>query len=88
MVFTLTQGRREIVSLHEHLHACLPADLRPISPFLPHLTFGRDSKDLKTRDHLAQARNLLPFYGMARKLVLERIGDNNESIVEIEISND
>jgi hypothetical protein len=87
-IFPITRGRQKIVALHDRLLSGLPAQLRPASPFLPHLTFGRDGQDRTGRVHLEHARNLLPFNGFARRLVLERIGDNDESIVEFETASD
>jgi hypothetical protein len=70
LVFPTTRGTQEIVALHDRLHSGLPAQLRPAGPFLPHLTFGRDGHGRTRRTHLQHGRNLLPFQGMARRLVL------------------
>jgi 2'-5' RNA ligase len=85
LVFPTTLGSGEIVALHGLLHSGLPSQLRPNGPFLPHLTFGRTTQG---RIHLDQGRKLLPFHGVARRLVLERIGDDDESIAEFETAGD
>lgn len=84
LVFPLARGSREIVALHDLLHSGLPPRMRPAGRFRPHLTFGRGGQGQACLGHLAQGRNLLPFQGVARRLVLERIGENGESLVEFE----
>ena len=84
LAFPVEQGAWDIAALHDRLYGGLPA--RPAEPYYPHLTFGRAVPGRASRSHLDLARSLLPFHGMVRRLVLERIGEDGESIPEFEAS--
>lgn len=86
MVFPTALGSHDLIALHDRLHSGLPDLLRPAGPYLPHITYGRALESDAGRIGLELGRSLLPVHGVARRLVLERIGDNDASILEYEVA--
>jgi len=84
LYFPLGPGREAVTALRAAVHAALPG-LGPALPYLPHLTFGRLDAGVDPGAALRAGRRLLPAAGVLRRLVLERIGDDESSITEWEL---
>lgn len=85
LFFPLENGRDAVARMHDQLYALLPVGARSPIPYVPHVTFGRRCDGLGTAATLREAEHILPFEAVARRLVLERIGEEEESEIEYEV---
>ena len=79
----LEEGSREIVRLHEELYTGPLADCRIVNQFVPHLTLGVFTSDLKTYSHaLKEADRLdLDYNCTLTKVHLVKVNDERTQIV-------
>jgi 2'-5' RNA ligase len=85
LFFPLVLGRSETQLLHEKLYACLPPGRLPNLAYRPHLTVGKVPAGRAAARAFRDAERLLPCTGALTHLVLERIGPEGESLVEVRI---
>ena len=85
LYFPLVEGRAQVAALNDALYAALPPGLRADIPYHPHLTFGRLGPGQDAAAMLREAEAVLPCSGLAGRMVLERIGADDESIFEHEV---
>lgn len=85
LFFPLQTGREAVARMHDQLHASLPAGVRSPVPYVPHVTFGRRCEDPGAAAILREAEGILPFEASSRRLVLERIGEEEDSEIEHEV---
>jgi 2'-5' RNA ligase len=86
MYFPLIRGFAQVSLLHNTMYSLLPSRLLSDFPYKPHLTFGRLYPGQKDCDAMEEAAKVPPCSGVIRRMVLERIGALDESILEHEIS--
>lgn len=84
----IKEGKEKIITLHDRLYqGLLQTFLREDIPYVPHITVGRKNSE---RDALEVARRIPPLeakpHFTIRKITVESVGANNESIIEFEIS--
>ncbi|MGF9966008.1 2'-5' RNA ligase family protein [Bacillus rhizoplanae] len=83
----IEEGKESIIELHNKLYTdFLQPFLRKEIPYIPHVTVGRKG-DKEQAFHII--KNLHPLRDTMRftidKITVERIGENEESIIEFEV---
>ncbi|CAM4271285.1 2'-5' RNA ligase [Bacillus manliponensis] len=81
------EGKEKIIQLHDRLYSGILADfLYEDIPYIPHVTVGRKEDEklaAKAVQDIPLLCNKIELY--IEKIVVESIGENEESIVEFEI---
>jgi 2'-5' RNA ligase len=86
--FPLERGYKEVESLHDVIYEMLPPKLLLKEyPYSPHITFGRLKAEHDVAAILREAQGILSNEaGIIQSVVLERIGEDDDSIIEYEKS--
>jgi 2'-5' RNA ligase len=85
LFFPLVLGRTDVTLLHDKIRAWLPAEPGARRAYRPHLTFGRMPPGPISPKVFLEAERVLPCSGVLHGLVLERIGEADQSIPEFQL---